>query len=178
MAVIGDQLLSRVFGHSKAEKCFHTSWDTVQDYMVYSLATLSIITMPTTLVVTQPLHCNFVSNVDTATSLGNSSIDLSVDPKFNLWWVRKICLLNGSVSHITLYLPYILLIVALILFAIQRVFSKAWKSGLKFVKLYKILIHRHIVDENNDETDNKEITDAKKTFKRSRNYYNIFLLKY
>ena len=59
MAVVGNQLLSKVFGHSKAEKAFHTWWDTVEDYMVYSLVTMGLIVMPTALVVKMPLHCNF-----------------------------------------------------------------------------------------------------------------------
>ena len=106
-------------------------------------------------------------------------MDYRKDPKFNLWWVRKACLFNGSVSPFMLYLPYILLIMALILFATERVFSKAFKAGLKLEKLYKLMIHRHVLDESNeDETDGKEITEVKETFKGSRSYFMRFLIKY
>ena len=183
MAVVGDQLLKRLFGHSKAEKCFHTWWDTIEDYMVYSLVTMGIIVMPTAMVIKMPLHCNFLGDklpAEKVTSRGdNTNIDYTTDPKFHLWWVRKACLFNGSVSPFMLYLPYILLIMALVLFAIERVFSKAFKAGLKLEKLYKLMIHRQVLEEvNEDETDGKEITEAKETFKGSRTYYIRFLIKY
>ena len=204
MAVVGDQLLSRVFGHSKAEQVFRTWWDTIEDYMVYSLVTIGIIVMPTAMVIKMPLHCNFVGNseivyhdneatdVDYTLDPNNDTgidyilhqnddtdIDYTQDPKFHLWWVRKACLFNGSVSPFMLYLPYIVLIMALVLYAIERVFSKAFKAGLKLEKLYKLLLHREVLDEVlEDETDGREITEAKQTFKGSKAYYIRFLIKY
>ena len=183
MAVVGDQLLTRVFGHSKAERAFRTWWDTVEDYMVYSLVTMGLIVMPTALVVNKPLHCNFYGDKNISRSalaeIENSTIDYSKDPKFNLWWVRKACLFNGSVSSFVLYFPYILLIMALILFAIERIFSKAFKAGLKLEKLYKLLIHRNVLEESqDDETDGQEITEVKQTFVGSRSYFLRFLIKY
>ena len=216
MAVVGDQLLTRVFGHSKAEQVFRTWWDTIEDYMVYSLVTIGIIVMPTAMVIKMPLHCNFVGNrdivyhenddADKDYTLGQNNdtdidykldqnnnmnmhhnldlnndtdIDYTQDPRFHLWWVRKACLFNGSVSPFLLYLPYIVLIMALVLYAIERVFSKAFKAGLKLEKLYKLLLHREVLDEVlEDETDGKEITEAKETFKGSKSYYMRFLIKY
>ena len=216
MAVVGDQLLTRVFGHSKAEQVFRTWWDTIEDYMVYSLVTIGIIVMPTAMVIKMPLHCNFVGNreivyhdneatdVDYTLDQNNytdidykldpdndtdmkyvlhltndKEIDYTQDPKFNLWWVRKACLFNGSVSPFMLYLPYIVLIMALVLYAIERVFSKSFKAGLKLERLYKLLLHRQVLDEIlEDETDGREITEAKETFKGSKSYYIRFLIKY
>ena len=88
MAVISDQLLTRVFGHSKAEKCFHTWWDTIEDYMVYSLVTMGLIVMPTAMVIKMPLHCNFCGDKTAAQSVlaetKSTNVDCRKDPKFNL----------------------------------------------------------------------------------------------
>ena len=196
MAVVGNQLLNRVFGHSKAEQAFHTWWDTIEDYMVYSLVTMGIIVMLTTMVIKMPLHCNFIGNKQIEDSVvqgddnglpddddfiqgkDDVAIDYTEDPGFNLWWVRKACLFNGSVSPFMLYLPYILLIMALIIFATERVFSKAFKAGLKLEKLYTLLIHRQVLAEvPEDQTDGKEINVAKESFKGSKSYYIRFLIK-
>ena len=180
MAVVGDQLLTRVFGHSKAEKCFRTWWDTIEDYMVYGLVTMGIIVMPTAMVINKPLHCNFLGD---KSPLGfnlsdQDDIDYNKDPKFNLWWVRKACLFNGSVSPFMLYLPYILLIMALILFATERIFSRAFKAGLKLEKLYKLLVHRNVIEDiDKDETDGKEVTEAKESFRGSKSYFISFVIK-
>eukprot|EP00092_Neocalanus_flemingeri_P013668 GFUD01014741.1.p1 GENE.GFUD01014741.1~~GFUD01014741.1.p1 ORF type:complete len:448 (-),score=101.18 GFUD01014741.1:39-1232(-) len=143
---------------------------------------MGLIVMPTALVINMPLHCNFYGNQISAQTVSveeeNPILDFTKDPKFNLWWVRKACLFNGSVSPFMLYLPYILLIMALILFAIERIFSKAFKAGLKLEKLYKLLIHRNVLeDSDEDETDGKEITEVKQTFHGSRSYFLSFLTK-
>ena len=96
-----------------------------------------------------------------------------------LFWDAKLVNQCTQCCPFLLYLPYIVLIVALVLYAIERVFSKAFKAGLKLEKLYKLLLHREVLDEVlEDETDGKEITEAKETFKGSKSYYMRFLIKY
>ena len=45
------------------------------------------------------------------------------DPGFNAWWVKKYCTMT-AVDQFILYFPYILLIIALVIVLIERVFVR------------------------------------------------------
>ena len=42
MALIGTDVMSRVIGHSEAERAFRPWWYTVEDYTIYALAMIGI----------------------------------------------------------------------------------------------------------------------------------------
>ena len=46
-----------------------------------------------------------------------------MNPDFNAWWVKKYCTMT-AVDQFILYFPYILLIIALVIVLIERVFVR------------------------------------------------------
>ena len=50
MAAIGTALMRKVLGHSAVEKAFRPWWDTLEDYLIYSLVMLGLILVPTTII--------------------------------------------------------------------------------------------------------------------------------
>ena len=42
MAQIGTDLMTRVVGHTEAERAFRPWWDIVEDYIIYALAMMGI----------------------------------------------------------------------------------------------------------------------------------------
>ena len=43
MAQIGTDLMTRVVGHTEAERAFRPWWDIVEDYIIYALAMIGIL---------------------------------------------------------------------------------------------------------------------------------------
>ena len=59
MAAIGTALMSRVLGHSDAQKAFRPWWDTLEDFLLYGLVMLGIIIVPTAMITGTPLDCTY-----------------------------------------------------------------------------------------------------------------------
>eukprot|EP00092_Neocalanus_flemingeri_P023673 GFUD01025675.1.p1 GENE.GFUD01025675.1~~GFUD01025675.1.p1 ORF type:complete len:440 (+),score=100.43 GFUD01025675.1:24-1322(+) len=178
MALIGTQLMSKVFGQSKAEKAFRTWWDTVEDYMIYSLVALGLAVMPTAMVTSSQLECTLCKN-ETAYCGENPDSRYDEDPIFNPWWVKQACTFNGSVGSFMLHFPYILLMIALVLFAIERVFTVVFKEGAKHETLYTVLVHRKVIREEStaDVVDGRDIAEIKQSFLKSKGYYISYLIR-
>ena len=144
MATIGSLLMNNVLGHSEAEKAFRPWWDTLEDILIYSLVVLGVITVPTAIITGTPLDC---SPCHGAHCMAGGEIFYNNDtlPGFNLWWVKKFCTMNGSVNPFMLYFPYFLLLTALALVFIERVFTKAFHAGTKLEKFYSLLEREKIL---------------------------------
>ena len=99
---------------------------------------------PNAIITGTPLDCNYCQQ-DFCGTFSNDTHTVEFtntgkeDPKFNAWWVKKYCTFNGSVDGFLLYYPYFLLMIALILFALERVFLKTFKAGDKLEKFYNLL---------------------------------------
>ena len=65
--------------------------------------------------------------------------------------MKKFCTYYGSVDDFLLYYPYFLLFIALILFALERIFLKAFKAGNKLEKFYNLLVKEKILGVSEDE---------------------------
>lgn len=178
MALIGTQLMSQVFGHSKAEKAFRTWWDVLEDYMIYSLVALGLVVMPTSMITSSQLECTLCKN-ETGYCGQTPNIPYDKDPAFNSWWVKQACTFNGSVGSFMLHFPYILLIIALVLFAIERVFTVVFKEGAKHETLYAVLVHRKVIKEEStsDTVDGRHIAEIKQSFSNSKGYYISYLIR-
>ena len=183
MAALGTTLMSKVMGHSEAEKAFRPWWDVLEDFMIYALVMLGLIVIPTAMIMGTPLDCNFCQN----DHCGENYTNTETNPEFNAWWVKKFCTLNGSVQHFMLYFPYILLMVALILILVERFFVKVFKSGMQMEKFYRLLLQEHIlskpddgktVEWGGDFTDGgREAVEVRQSFKKGNNYFVSYLLR-
>ena len=177
MAQIGNQLMSQLFGHSKAEKAFRTWWDVLEDYMIYSLVALGLLVMPTSMITSSQLDCTLCIN---ATNYCGETPDAPYEgSELNIWFVKQACTFNGSVGSFMLHFPFVLLIIALVLFGIERAFTVLRKEGTKHDILYAVLVQRKVIQEEEvgDEVDGRHIAEVKQSFSHSRGYYYCYLIR-
>jgi len=189
MAAIGTALMGKVLGHSAAEKAFRPWWDSLEDYLIYGLVMLGIILVPTAIITGTPLDCNYCQD-DHCSSLGKEYVNEKEDPKFNAWWVKKYCTMNGSVEPFMLYFPYFLLLIAMALVMIERVFLKAFKAGSKLEKFYSLLVRENVLESKvetegigivtpaHDVVDGgREAIELRQSFRGTRSYFCSYLLR-
>jgi len=181
MAAIGTALIGKVLGHTEAEKAFRPWWDTLEDNLIYVLIMVGLMVAPTAIIMGTPLDCNFCQD-DHCSPYNNTS----PDPKFNAWWVKKYCTMNGSVEPFMLYFPYFLLFIALILWMVERVFLKIFQAGLKLETFYSFLVSENILSKGSqkdpavviDVTDGgREALELKQSFKGNSNYFVSYIVR-
>ena len=178
--------MGKVLGHSEAEKAFRPWWDSLEDYLIYGLVMIGVVLVPTAIITGTPLDCNFCQQ-DFCTQHGPNFTNVGKeDPKFNGWWVKKFCTYNGSVDAFLLYYPYFLLMIALILFALERVFLKTFKAGDKLEKFYCLLVKEKVlgVAEHEEELHLHDVVDGgveavelRYSFKHSQSYFYSYLAR-
>jgi len=185
MAAIGSLLMDKVLGHSSAEKAFRPWWDTLEDFLIYSLVLLGIIVVPTAIITGTPLDCNFCQE-DHCVWHDEIFYNNKSNPNFNAWWVKKFCTMNGGLDPFMLYFPYFLLIIALSLFFIERIFSKIFEAGDKLEKFYNLLMKENVLDPKavpeggacQVATDGgKEAVEIRQSFKNSNTFFISYLLR-
>jgi len=59
MASLGNALVTKILGHSAAEKAFRPWWDNLEDFLVYGLVMLGLVVAPTAVINSTPLDCNY-----------------------------------------------------------------------------------------------------------------------
>jgi len=105
-----------------------------------------------------------------------------VNPGFNAWWTKKYCTYNGSVKAFLLYFPYFILLIALTLFVVEKIFQRGFKSSEKINKLYQLVEKQMVLDEDTDgPTDvidaRFEAIELSYSLKKSRNYFYCYLFR-
>lgn len=133
--------MGKVVSHSKAEQAFHPWWDDLEDYMVYGLIMVGVVLIPTAIVTGTPLNCNFCPNRNQTDNPDGWCLneDDHVNPGFNAWWTKEYCTYSGAVDAFLLYFPYFILLIALTLFTLEKVFQRGFKSSEKINKLYQLV---------------------------------------
>ena len=181
MAAVGTALLGRVLGHSKAEKAFRPWWDSLEDFLIYGLVKIGVVLVPNAIITGTPLDCNFCQRDYCGANITNGD---KVDPNFNLWWVKKFCTYNGAVDNFLLYYPYFLLMIALILFALERVFLKVFQAGNKLEKFYSLLVKDKCLGSSDPEEGAADVVDGgmeaielRCSFKHSSSYFWSYLIR-
>ena len=189
MASVGDALISKVLGHSAAEKAFRPWWDNLEDYLIYGLVMLGLIVLPTAIINGTPLDCTLCQpGICPLDKIRNDS----ADPGFNAWWVKKYCTFT-AVDDFLLYFPYFLIIIALVIVLIERGFITAFKAGLKLDAFYNLLVNESLLENTVETTaeQNQKITSAKfleiedsklafevaQSFSQSSNYFISYLVR-
>ena len=92
-----------------------------------NLITPGLIVFPTAMISSTPLWCT-----DCTKGLCEDESKISQEKgPHNAWWLKQYCTLDPqTVDQFLLYFPYVLLIVALTLFGIERVFNTFFKANL------------------------------------------------
>ncbi len=188
MASLGDALVNKILGHSDAEKAFRPWWDNLEDFLVYALVMLGIIVAPTSIINGTPLDCNFCrENYCGVYNETHGKAENRSDPQYNAWWVKKYCTVT-AVDGFIMYFPYILLIMALVIVLIERVFVKIFKAGLKLNTFYNLLVKQgdgggereQSAAQLSDYTDvehSKTALEVSQSFEGSRSYFLSYLLR-
>ena len=179
MATLGSAIITRVFGHSQAEKVFRPWWDNLEDFLLYGLVMLGLVVAPTSMITGSPLECTFCKG-DLCRELNDTGT--LPDPGYYSVWIKKICTFNGSVDSFTLYFPYILLLIALSLVFIEKVFLALFQANNKLDKFYKLLAENNIVEEGNNkmkvEPQSIETVQVEESFKSCEdNYFVCYLVR-
>ena len=182
MAAVGAALMGKVLGHSEAEKAFRPWWDSLEDYLIYGLVMIGVVMVPTAIISGTPLDCNYCLEDYCPHNITNINKD---NPGFSAWWVKKFCTYNGAVDNFLLYYPYFLLLMALLLFALERIFLITFNAGHKLEKFYNILIKEKVLGKHElDETDAQDVLDGgiealelRYAFKHSDNYFWCYLTR-
>jgi len=179
MASLGSALINKVLGHSEAENVFRPWWDKFEDLLVYGLVMLGLMVVPTSMVMGTPLECTLckddLCNPYNYTGTGE-------DPDYNKIWVKKLCTFNGSVDSILLYFPYILLLIALAMVLIEKIFLALFKANQKLDKFYKLLNDQNIVGEGKGQggvkSQTREAVEVEESFLCSEdNYFLSYLIR-
>eukprot|EP00095_Tigriopus_kingsejongensis_P004023 maker-scaffold5_size1054832-snap-gene-1.14 protein:Tk04023 transcript:maker-scaffold5_size1054832-snap-gene-1.14-mRNA-1 annotation:"leucine-rich repeat-containing protein 8d-like" len=139
MTSLGDVLVNKILGHSEAERAFRPWWDNLEDYLIYGLVMLGILVAPTAIIISTPIDCTFCSKPGCNPTTPMNLTSPQVDPGFNNWWVKKYCTFM-AMDEFILYFPYILLIMALVIVFMERIFIELFKSGMKLSLFYNLLV--------------------------------------
>ena len=95
--------------------------------LYFNLITPGLIVFPTAMISSTPLWC---TDCTKGLCEDESKIAQEKGPH-NAWWLKQYCTLDPkTVDQFLLYFPYVLLIVALTLFVIERVFNSFFKANL------------------------------------------------
>ena len=81
------------------------------------------------------------------TLCGNETLNQNKDdPGHSPLWVKQYCTLDPeTVDQFLLYFPYLLLIVAVVLYFIERVFNSAFKVNKELEAFYSLLCKEEIL---------------------------------
>uniref|UniRef100_A0A0K2U8T8 Uncharacterized protein n=1 Tax=Lepeophtheirus salmonis TaxID=72036 RepID=A0A0K2U8T8_LEPSM len=187
MASLGNALVNKILGHSEAEKAFRPWWDNLEDFLVYGLVMLGLIVAPTAIINGTPLDCNFCTEDGCKDYFErtNTSHRDAEPPDYNFWWVKKYCTMT-AVDGFILYFPYILLIMALMIVLIERVFIRIFQAGLKLEAFYS-LIQKDIEETQEDfsstnqdveeSINNKTAIEVLHSFSSSSNFFVCYLVR-
>ena len=121
----------------------------MEDYMVYGLVMVGVVLIPSAIVTGTPLDCNFCPP---KSSSNNHCVndDNVTNPKFNAWWTKKFCTYNGTVHPFLLHFPYFILLIALTLYTLEKLFQRGFKSSKKINKLYRLVKRQMSLDDDTE----------------------------
>ena len=110
------------------------------------------------------------------------------DADYNDWWVKKYCT-ETAVDGFIKYFPYILFVVAMVIVAIEKVFTKTFKAGKKLAAFYNLLVKeegggssgvQEVTEELDNYDDSTTLDDRKDVIEMSHSFtsQDNFLLSY
>merc|ERR1719464_239998 len=73
------------------------------------------------------------------------------------WWLKQYCTLDPeTVNQFLLYFPYVLLLVAVTLFAIERAFTRFFKATKQLEAFYDLIVKRKIIESKSKKDEGEE----------------------
>jgi len=198
-AAVGATVAGKVLGRTKAERAFRPWWDELEDQLIYGLLTLGLIVFPTAMISTTPLWCNeCTKGLCEDEKISQHPNGTLITGPHNIWWLKQYCTLDPkTVDQFLLYFPYVLLIVALTLFVIERAFNTFFKATKELEAFHSLLVKTDILEskseKDEDEEDEKDEEDkdendeaidhdklaysVSKGYGTSNNYFTSYLIR-
>merc|ERR1711971_1156681 len=151
MAALGAAVMGKVMGKTEAEEAFRPWWDSLSDYILYGLAMISVVLLPTAMFTASPLWCNACLEGHCGEHDLGENQTRSTDQG---WWVNKYCLMN-QVDGVVLHLPYFLITATMLLFAVEKVFHKLGQGSIIQNKFFALLVDYEILRSNEGKAGNE-----------------------
>merc|ERR1711971_79764 len=141
MAALGAAVMGKVMGKTEAEEAFRPWWDSLSDYILYGLAMISVVLLPTAMFTAAPLWCNPCLDKE---HCGGNELGINQSYIETGWRVNDYCLMN-QVDGVVLHLPYILITATMLLFVIEKVFLAMRKGNIIQNKFFALLVDSEIL---------------------------------
>ena len=125
----------------------------VQKIKHISLST-GLIVFPTAIINSTPLQCTICTkDICDPSKVANSDPDGNV----NIYWLKNYCTFDPeAVDQFLLYFPYVLLIVAILLFLIERAFNTMFNANKELEIFHNLLVEESIIKDDEDLDDGKQ----------------------
>merc|ERR1711971_563046 len=151
MAALGAAVMGKVMGKTEAEEAFRPWWDSLSDYILYGLAMISVVLLPTAMFTAAPLWCNPCLDKE---HCGGNELGINQSYIEAGWRVNDYCLMN-QVDGVVLHLPYILITATMLLFVIEKVFLAMRKGNIIQNKFFALLVDYEILRSSEGKTGNE-----------------------
>ena len=172
ISALSKDVFRKTLTHSKAEKAFKPWWNTLENYILYSMVMIAILVKQTDIMKGTSMDCTFCQqdycSDDEGSTFHNTN---TTDPKFNWKWVRQQC--TSPALDLVRYYPYFLIVQGIILLVNKRVISRVFTSRQKMKEFYDFV---SAVWEGKTDL-NVSAIHVKNQFRNSRDYYYGYLLQ-
>ena len=124
-----------------------------------------------------------INSTTTASPL--QPMDINNDKDYSAWWVKKYCT-ETAVDGFIKYFPYILFVVALVIVAIEKLFTKTFKAGKKLNAFYNLLVKEEetagdkkdlMICDGQTIDDRKDIIEISHSFTTQDNFLVSYLVR-
>ena len=140
---------------------------------------LGLLVVPTSMVMETPLECTYCKG-DLCSDL-NVSNNGESDPEHFEDWVKEFCTFNGSIDPFILYFPHILLVIALVMVLMEKIFIAVFRSHHKLDRFYKLLTDQNVIRTGEVQYTSsraREVIEIEERFKSfENNYYQSYLIR-
>jgi len=175
MGAVASSVAKSVLGHSDAENAFRPWWDTVQDHLIYGLITTGVIAFPKAMLNTSPIWCTKCTKDICPDDMNGTSED-----PFDRWALRKCTYDPKVVDQFLLYFPYVILFVAVLLFVVEKFFSKMFKVQDEAENFYDLFVKMSILKGKKDEETSSKLVKPSafqmvQGIGSSNSYYDAFV---
>merc|ERR1711971_1517646 len=183
MAALGAAVMGKVMGKTEAEEAFRPWWDSLSDYILYGLAMISVVLLPTAMFTAAPLWCNPCLDKE---HCGGNELGINQSYIEAGWRVNDYCLMN-QVDGVVLHLPYILITATMLLFVIEKVFLAMRKGNIIQNKFFALLVDYEILRSSEGKAGNevlvvgdeleqsRDLIDLKDRLEESSSFFRSYL---
>ena len=175
ISAVSKDIFTKTLTLSKAEKAFKPWWNTLENYILYSVIMIAVMVVQTDVKKGTSMDCTFCQSSSEKNYCrdynGSTFNNTRADPKFSFKWVRQQCSSPGL--DLVRYYPYIIIVQGIILLVTKRLTSRVFTSREKMKKWFEFV--SAVWEDKTDQGAREDFTiDAihmKDQFRSSCDYY-------